>query len=74
MNDGRTLLLETGNIVAAGTKLLRTMHNLRASGNNCPIFYLSETWINQNHSEKNIWQDSKEEVDSGSLLEKAANL
>jgi hypothetical protein len=33
------------------------MHNLNISGDNSPFFYLYKTWVNQNHSKKNIWQD-----------------
>ena len=35
-------------------KFLRTLHNLRASGDSPPIFYLDETWVNQDHARKNI--------------------
>ena len=57
-NDGRKFLLERGDIVAARQKFLRTLHNLRRTGDTRPIFYLDETWVNQNHSRKDIWQDS----------------
>jgi hypothetical protein len=39
-------------------EFLRTMHNIHSSGDTRPIFYLDETWVNQNHSPKYIWQDS----------------
>lgn len=57
-NDGRKFLLERGDIVGSRIRFLRTMHDLRASGDTRPIFYLDETWVNQNHSRKDIWQDS----------------
>jgi len=59
-NDGGKYLLERGDIVTARLKFLRTLHNLRASGDSRPIFYFDETWVNQNHTRKDIrvWQDS----------------
>lgn len=57
-NDGRQFLMERGDIVAARIKFLRTMHRIRTSGDTRPIFYLDETWVNQNHSLKYIWQDT----------------
>jgi hypothetical protein len=39
-------------------EFLRTMHNIHSSGDTLPIFYLDETWVNQNHSLKYVWQDS----------------
>ena len=58
INDGRKFLLERGDIVAARQKFLRTVYYLRRVGDTRPIFYLDETWVNQNHSRKDIWQDS----------------
>lgn len=57
-NDGRKFLLERSDIVATRLKFLRKVHNIRSSGDSRPIFYLDETWVNQNHSRKDIWQDS----------------
>jgi len=51
--------MERSDIVAQRLKFLRTMHELRTSGDSRPIYYLDETWVNQNHSIKNIWQDSQ---------------
>ena len=57
-NDGRRFLMERADIVAERIKFLRKIHSLRTSGDDRPIFYLDETWVNQNHSKKDIWQDS----------------
>jgi hypothetical protein len=57
-NDGRKFLMERGDIVAALIKFLRTVRNLRITGDERPLFYLEETWIDQNQSKKYIWQDS----------------
>ena len=43
--------------MAARLKFLRTMHQIRISGDMRPIFYLDKTWVNQNHTLKSIWQD-----------------
>jgi hypothetical protein len=51
-NDGRKFLMEGWDIVAARIKSLRTVHNLRITGDERPVFYLDETWVNQNHSKK----------------------
>jgi hypothetical protein len=45
-NDGRKFLVERGDIVA----VLRTVHNLRITGDERPVLYLDETRVNQNHS------------------------
>lgn len=58
--DGRKFLMEKSDIVSARIKFLRTMHNLRECGDTRPVYYLDETWVNENHSKKYIWQDSKE--------------
>lgn len=39
-------------------KCLRKMCNLRQSNDTRPIVYLDETWINQNHSRVQIWQNT----------------
>jgi hypothetical protein len=57
-NDGHKFLMEGGNIMAAETVFLRTIYSLRISRDEHPVFYLDETWVNQNHSRKCIWQDS----------------
>lgn len=58
-NDGRKFLMERGDIVAARIKFLRKLHQLKTSGDSRPRVYLDETWVNQNHTKKYIWQDSK---------------
>jgi hypothetical protein len=63
-NDGQIFLLEWGDIIAAWTKFLRAMHNMSICGDECPISYLDETWVHQNHSRKNTWQDL---TDNGGL-------
>ena len=53
---------------------MRTFHKLKASGDTRPIFYLDKTWMSQNLSQKDIWQDStgkdslKVPLDKGSRL------
>jgi hypothetical protein len=48
--------MKKGDIVT-GHKFLQTLHNLKISADECSIFYLDETWVNQNCSRKYIWQD-----------------
>ena len=73
-NDGRKYLSERGDIVAARLKFLRTLHNLRTSGDSHPIFYLVETWVKQNHARKDmarfVWKKGglKVPVGKGSRL------
>lgn len=55
-NDGRHFLLERKDITAARATFLRKMHNVRKEDIRRPIIYLDETWVNQNHSKKFIWQ------------------
>jgi hypothetical protein len=55
-NYGKTFLLERANVIPAPVKFSRTMHSLKDSSDECPLCYLDETWVNQNHSRKNIWQ------------------
>lgn len=62
--DGRRFLLERNDIAAARIKFLRTMNEIRESGDSRPICYLDETWVNENHSKKYIWQNS---LESGGL-------
>lgn len=57
-NDGRKFLMERRDIVAARADFLRKMHDLRASADTRPIYYLDETWVNKNHSLSHTWQDS----------------
>lgn len=57
-NDGRRFLMERKDIVTARVAFLRKMHDIRNENNPRPIIYLDETWVNQNHSRKFIWQDS----------------
>jgi hypothetical protein len=42
--------VERGDIVAVRIKFLRTVHNLRITGDERLVFHLDETWVNQNHS------------------------
>lgn len=56
--DGRQFLLERNDIVAARIRFLRTMNGLRSSDDSRPVYYLDETWVNENHTRKYIWQDS----------------
>jgi transposase len=56
-NDRRKFLTERRDTVATRMEFLRTMHNIRSSGDTRPIFYLDKMWVNQNHSLKYIWQD-----------------
>lgn len=53
-NDGRKLLMERSDIVAARDVFLRIMHDVRQEGKST-IFYLDETFINQNHTRKACW-------------------
>ena len=57
-NDGRKFLMERSDIAAARIKFLRTMHNIRQQDNNTNIYYLDETWLNQNHARKLCWKMS----------------
>ena len=41
----------------------RTMHKIWVSGNTRPLFYLHETWINQNHTIKAYGKSPLEVVD-----------
>ncbi|XP_054257237.1 uncharacterized protein LOC128999434 [Macrosteles quadrilineatus] len=36
------------------------MHELRESSDSRPVYYLDETWVNENHTQKYIWQDTTE--------------
>jgi transposase len=51
-------LMERRDIAVARMEFLRTMHDIRPSGDTRRIFYLDETWVDQNHSLKYIWQNS----------------
>jgi hypothetical protein len=42
-NDRRKFLVGRGDIVDAGIKFLRTVHNHRITGDERPVFYLDET-------------------------------
>jgi hypothetical protein len=66
-NEGRKFLTERADIVATRTKFFRTLHNLSISGDERPVFYLDETWVNKNHSEKCIWQDLSRKGGFGGL-------
>ncbi|KAG8226067.1 hypothetical protein J437_LFUL006374, partial [Ladona fulva] len=57
MENGRKFLMERRDIFAARNIFLRKMHLLRTSGDERPIIYLDETWVNQNHSRAYVCQD-----------------
>jgi hypothetical protein len=42
----------------ARLKFLQIIHHLREFGDSQPVFYLDETWVNQNHTVKYILQKS----------------
>ena len=56
-NDGRKFLMERSDIAAARIKFLRQMHEIRQTGQT-NIFYLDETWVNQNHTRSQCWKMS----------------
>lgn len=56
-NDGRKLLMERSDIVAARTVFLRVMHDIRQAGTS-RIYYLDETFVNQNHARSMCWKMS----------------
>lgn len=58
-NDGRRFLMESNDIVVMPVKCLRKMCNLRQTNDTRPIVYLNETWVNQNHSRGQIWQNAQ---------------
>jgi len=58
-NDGRRFFMERNDIVAMRVKFLRKMCNFRQSNDSRPIVYLDETWVNQNHSRGQIWQNAQ---------------
>lgn len=39
---------------------LKTMHEIRQSSDNGPIYYLDEIWVNEHYSRKYKWQVSTE--------------
>lgn len=57
-NDGRKFLMERGDIVVKRLEFLRKINAIRDQTPDKPIFYLDETWINQNHTRAYIWHDS----------------
>lgn len=58
-NDGRRFLMERNDIVACRVKFLRKMYELRHNNDTRPVVYLDETWVNQNHTQGYIWQNSE---------------
>lgn len=58
-NDGRKLLLERSDIVAARNVFLRTMHMIQQEGKS-RIYYLHETYVNHNHSRPMCWKTSED--------------
>jgi hypothetical protein len=62
ISDRCKFLMKKGDVAAR--KFLQTLHSLRISADEYPIFYLDETWVNQNCSTKYTWQ---EESRKGSL-------
>ncbi|VVC44547.1 Hypothetical protein CINCED_3A004630 [Cinara cedri] len=49
-NDGRKFLMERNDIICFRVKFLRKMNEFRRNNDTRPIFYLNETWVNQNHT------------------------
>lgn len=41
-------------------KFWRTMCTLRKNNDPRPVVYLEETWVNQNYSRSQIWQNEEE--------------
>ena len=58
-NDGRRFLMERNDIVACRVKFLRKIYELRQNNDTRPVVYLDETWVNQNHTQGYIWQNSE---------------
>lgn len=58
VSDGRVFLMERQDIVAARLRFLRTMHDIRSEKDGRPVYYLDETWVNENHTRKYTWQSS----------------
>jgi hypothetical protein len=70
-NNGRSkFLMEREGIVAAWIKILRKVHNLRISGNQCPEIYLDETWVNKNNSKNTLGRTHQEREAWGFLQER----
>jgi hypothetical protein len=57
ISDGCKFLLAMDKNVAVHVKFLKTVPNIRISGNEHPLLYLEKTGAYQNHFRKNIWQD-----------------
>ena len=55
-NNGRKFLMERSDIAAARARFLRKIHEVREAGHN--IFYLDETWVNQNYTRQSCWVTS----------------
>ncbi|KAF0712667.1 DDE 3 domain-containing protein [Aphis craccivora] len=51
--------MERNDIVAMHVKFLLKMCNLRQSNDTRPVVYLDETWVNQNNSRGQIWQNAQ---------------
>lgn len=49
--------MERNDIVTLRNAFLRNMCTLCASGNMKSIIYLDKTWVSENHSKTNIWQN-----------------
>lgn len=58
-NDGRKFLMEWNDIVALRCKFLCAMYTFHKN-DTCPVIYLDDTWVNQNHYRSQIWQNEKE--------------
>jgi len=63
-NDGRKFVMERNGIVCSRVKFLRKMNEFRLNNDTRPIVYLDETWINQNHTRRHIWQNSDKVFES----------
>lgn len=53
------MLMERNDIVVLRCKFLRKICTLWQNKNIWPVIYLDETWINQNYSRSNIWQNNE---------------
>ena len=61
--DGRKFLMERSDVVAARTRFLQEMRQLKQSSPT--VVYLDETWCNQNHTIGKCWTDSSSQQATG---------
>lgn len=55
---GRRFLTERGDIAVKRLRFLRKINDVREKTPDKPIFYLDETWLDQNHTSSHVWQYS----------------